>query len=133
VVLVTPRPGASLYERLRDGAENLALIVHALERIAEKDDERAQLSKTIAARVAELADELRADVGLLPRGRGRPLAKISPNFRQQVLRLQREEGWGRPRIAEAMRVSEAKVRRVLEEARDQAGEKPSARRGATRR
>lgn len=128
---MTPRPGASLSERLHETVESLALLQHALERIAEKDEERAQLSKAVAARSAALVDELRADVGLLPRGRGRPLAKIPSDFRQEVLRLHREEGWGRPRIAEAMRVSEAKVRRVLKEAHAEAGEKPSARRGAS--
>jgi hypothetical protein len=128
---VTPRPGASLFERLRDDVEALALIQHALERIAEKDEDRAQLSKAAAARTAAIVDELRAHVGLLPRGRGRPLAKITPNFRQEVLRLKRENGWGRPRIAAAMGVSESLVRRVLEEDRAQAGEKPSARKAAS--
>jgi hypothetical protein len=124
---MTPRPAASLSERLHETVESLALIQHAVERIAEKDEERAQLSKTVAASIAAVADQLRDDVGLLPRGRGRPLAKIPPAFRQEVLRLNREEGWGRPRIAQAMRVSEAKVRRVLEEERGKAGEKSSAR------
>ena len=125
---MTPEPGASLSERLHEAVESLALLQHALERIAEKDEERAQLSKTVAARTAAVVDELRSNVGLLPRGRGRPLAKIPPIFRQEVLRLHDEEGWGRPRIAAAMRVSEAKVRRVLEEERGKAGEKASARR-----
>jgi hypothetical protein len=125
---MTPEPGASLSERLHEAVESLALLQHALERIAEKDEERAQLSKTVAARTAAVVDELRSDVGLLRRGRGRPLAKIPPIFRQEVLRLQDEEGWGRPRIAAAMRVSEAKVRRVLEEERGKTGEKASARR-----
>ena len=128
---MTPDPGASLFERLREDVESFALILEALELIAQKDELRAQLAKTVAAQVAALVDELRADVALLPRGRGRPLAEIPPNFRREVLRLQREEGWGRPRIAEAMRVSESKVRRVLEEARAEAGEKPSARRDAS--
>lgn len=122
---MTPRPGASLSERLRADVENLELLQHAIERLAEKDEERARLSKTVAARLAATVESLRADVGLLPRGRGRPLAEIPPNFRQEVLRLHNENGWGRPRIAAAMRVSESKVRRVLEEA---AGEKSSARR-----
>jgi hypothetical protein len=123
---MTPRPGASLFERLRDDVEALALIQHALERIAEKDEDRAQLSKAAAARTAAIVDELRAHVGLLPRGRGRPLAKFPANFRQDVLRLKRENGWGRPRIAAAMGVSPAAVRRVLEESAREAGEKPSA-------
>lgn len=123
---MTPEPGASLFERLREVVADLVLLQHALERMAEKDEERAQLSKTVAARAGALAEELRGDVALLPRGRGRPLAENAPNFRQKVKMLHEEKGWGRARIARAMRVSEWQVRRVLEE---QAGGKSSARRG----
>jgi hypothetical protein len=129
VVFVTPEPGVSLFERLRESAESLGLLQHALEQIAEKDEQRAQLSKAAAARAGQLVEALRRDVGLLPRGRGRPLEEIPLNFLQEIRRLRDEEGWGRPRIVAAMRdhgVSEWKVRRILE--RD-AGEKSSSKRG----
>jgi hypothetical protein len=134
VVPLTPRPGVSLSERLHAHVENLAFIQHALEAIAEKDKERSDLSKTAAARAGALVDALRADVALLPRRVGRPLAEIPPSFRQEVLRLHREYGWGRPRIVRAMRVFEPKMRGVDYKVRrvlaDAAGEKPSARRRA---
>jgi hypothetical protein len=49
---VTVEPGASVFERLRGNVGDLALLQEALERIAEKDEERAELSKTVAARIA---------------------------------------------------------------------------------
>jgi hypothetical protein len=114
-----------VFERLRESVGRLELLLVLVEEIARRDEDRLRLSKEVAAQLGAAIKDLRTDIGLLPRGRGRPLAEIEPNFRQEVLRLHTENGWGRPRIAEAMGVSESKVRRVLEEA---AGAKPFARR-----
>ena len=50
---------------------------------------------------------------MFPRPPGRPrLAENPESFRQEVLRLKAENGWGRGRIAAEMRVSELRVRTV---------------------
>jgi hypothetical protein len=118
VVSVTPDPGLSASERLRDLEQAFALLRHALDKIADEDQRRANLSKAAAARAGELDDELHGVVALLPPRRGRHLEEIPPNFLQKVKTLHEERGWGRGRILSAMRAEGAKewmVRRALRE------------------
>lgn len=124
-----PRPGASASERLPQHADDLARDQVVLEHISEKLEELARVTKSLASHHADRVDALRADIGVLPPKRGRRLEEIPPNFRQEVLRLKNEKGWGRPRIREFMRAKDWMVRRVLEEA---AGEETGSRRRGPR-
>jgi hypothetical protein len=108
---------------------SVSLLHAALEAAAEQSQKQANLLQAAAVRIAQLEDELGELSVLLPGRPGRPLAKTPDSFRQEVLRLRAEHGWGRPRIAAAMRVPESRVRRVLKDAARGAGENPSARRG----
>jgi hypothetical protein len=115
---MTPDPGFSASKRLRDLEQGFALLRLALDKIADEDQRRANLSKTAAARAGELEDDLHRVVALLPRRRGRHLEEFPPNFLQKVKTLHEERGWGRDRILAAMRAEGAKewmVRRALRE------------------
>ena len=125
---MTPEPGASAFQRLREVEEGFGLLRRALDAIADENDRHARLSKAAVARAGQLEEDLHALVALLPKKPGRQLEKTRESFLQEIRRLKTEEGWGRPRIVEAMRdrgVTEWEVRRALT---DLAGEKPGSRR-----
>jgi hypothetical protein len=119
---VSRRPHVSASERLPQHVERLAKDQVVLEHISERLEALMRLTKALASHHADGLDALRADIGVLPAKRGRRLEEIPPNFRQEVLRLKTENGWGRPRIREFMQAKDWMVRRVLEEAAgDEAG------------
>ena len=104
---------------LRECEQSAAFLSSALAEIAYHDARRAVLSKEAAARAAQLAENLHEVVALLPREPGRPLDETPEEYVQEILRLKRERGWGRPRIVEETGFPERMVRRVLRECLDE--------------
>jgi hypothetical protein len=127
---MTPEPGVSLSDQLRALEDSMGMLRRALDAIVNEDEQRARLSKAAAAWAGQLEQSLHELAELAPQRRGRRLEEIPENFLQEVLRLHREAGMGRPRIVATMGAPEWMVRRVLKEA---AGEKTGSRsRGSQR-
>lgn len=115
---MTPDPGASAFERLRELQSGWEIVAAALETLEQRFDQDASLVHALAAQARKLNEKTSDTVALLPTKRGRRLEEIPPNFLQKVKTLHEERGWGRGRILAAMRAEGAKewmVRRALAE------------------